>query len=347
VRSFAVLVALALVGFAGCYTTAYVLQAADGELNLLTKAKPIEAVIADPTTPLWVATLLAELPAIKRYGASYGLHTIDNYTTYIALGRRQVVWFVGGADPVSFKATKYCFPIAGCFAGLGWYDEDDALADEKRLEATGLDAYARPATAYSTGGWFHDPLYSSMLSAGNDGFPYLANTVLHECVHATVFVPDEPFFNESFAEYIGDALTDHWVIERFGSGSPEDFAWHLGQAMYLAQTARKLATYKALDDVYKSDESRAHKLADKAKIIDALVDDLRLFKRPNNASLVELRVYHGSAAALQEAHRACGDLRRMVRAGTTLTRKDFTKDLQDDLEPIAKLLAARCAQMPA
>lgn len=331
----------------GCLMTRYLAQASHGQLELLGKARPIEEVVRDPNTPVRTAMLLAEIPEIKQYGRSYGLTIKRNYSTYSALGRPAAVWFVGGADPVAFKPLRWCFPIVGCFAGLGWFDEDEAVVQKLALEQRGYDAIVRPASAYSTGGWFPDPVLSTMLGGGNDALPELANVILHESVHASVLVPDEPFFNESFAAYIADALTDHWITVWFGPGSPEDLAWTLGQATRLPRTARLLDAYDQLKRVYDGTDPRDKKLAAKAKIIDELVADLHLRRRPNNASLTETRVYNGGAAAIAAAHRACGDLRSLVLAGKTLTRADFSKTLQDDLAPIGALLGVRCKKPAA
>ena len=191
----------------------------------------------------------------------------------------------------------------------------------------------RPASAYSTGGWFPDPVLSTMLGGGDDALPELANVILHESVHATVLVPDEPFFNESFATYVADALTDNWIELRFGPGSPEELAWTLGQALHCPRTARAARGVQGAQDAVRRRSSRARqKLAQKAKIIDELVADLKLRTRPNNASLTEARVYNGGAGPLLEAHRACGDLRSLIEAGKTLRRGDFGKTLQEDLD---------------
>ncbi|HSD90354.1 MAG TPA: aminopeptidase [Kofleriaceae bacterium] len=342
-KSLAVLAALALTT-SGCLYTRYVAQAAHGQFELLGKARPIDKVVADPDTPLRVAMLLAEIPEIKEYGRSYGLHIRKNYETYSSLGRPAAVWFTGAADPVAFKPLKWCFPIVGCFAGLGWFDEDEAVKFKQDLEAKGYDAIVRPASAYSTGGWFPDPVLSTMLGGGDDALPELANVILHESVHATVLVNDEPFFNESLASYVADAMTDAWIELHFGPGSPEEIAWTLGQALHLPRVARLLSAYKALKAVYDSNRTREQKLAEKAKIIDELVADLQLRKRPNNASLTEVRVYNGGAAPLLVAHRACGDLRSLVDAAKTLKRTDFAKPLEDDLTGIGKLLGERCRQ---
>jgi predicted aminopeptidase len=326
----------------GCLYVEYVSQAASGQLDLLARARPLAKEIADPDTPLRVAMELAEIPAIKQYGRSYGLTIRDNYDSYSRIPRPAAVWFVNAADPVAFRPVPWCFPIVGCFPGLGWFDEDDAVKFKLKLEAEGYDSQVRPAAAYSTGGWFKDPVLSTMLGGGDDALPELANVILHESVHATVLVPDEQFFNETFASYIADALTDHWISIRFGPGSPEDVAWTLGEAFRLPRTARLLAAYEALKKVYDSKLSRDGKLAQKAKIIDELVADLHLRKRPNNASLTETRLYNGGTDVLRAAHRSCGDLRSLVEASKHLTRAQFTKPLQEDLAPIGRWLSERC-----
>ncbi|MDB4961324.1 MAG: aminopeptidase [Myxococcales bacterium] len=339
------LVALAVLP--GCLMTRYLTQAAYGQVELLAKARPIEEVVDDPNTPLRTALLLAEIPQIKQYGRSYGLKIKRNYNSYSSLGRPAAVWFVGAADPLAFKPRKWCFPIVGCFAGLGWFDEDDGVQHKLALDRMGYDTIVRPASAYSTGGWFPDPVLSTMLGGGDDAFPELANVILHESVHASVLVPDQPFFNESLASYVADTLTDHWIVDRFGRGSPEELAWTLGQATGVHRTARLLSSYTELKKLYESTLPRDQKLARKAAIIDELVEDLRMRRRPNNASLTEVRVYNGGAAALIDAHRSCGDLRLMIEASKSLTRKDFTKTLQEDLGPIGVLIGKRCAAAAA
>jgi predicted aminopeptidase len=341
-RAALALVVIAAVG--GCFKARYVGQAALGQADLLVRARPIDEVIRDPSTPVRTAMVLAEIGSIKTYGRSYGLELTSKYTKYTKLDRRAAVWFVGASSPVRFEPLKWCFPIAGCFQGLGWFDEEDALDFEADLKKQGLDTVERGASAYSTGKFFPDPLLSTMIGGGDDTLPYFANTVLHESVHATVLVPDEPPFNESIAQYIADVLTDDYIRERFGPGSPEDVAWTFGQALGRARTVRVSQTYKELKALYAQKLPDKDTLAKKAAIIDALVADLKLHSRPNNATLGESNVYNGGLEPLHDAHVACGDIKRFIAAAKTIKRDDFTKDLQDDLAPVAALIARRCRE---
>jgi predicted aminopeptidase len=342
---------VAAVATAGCLMPRYLAQAGHGHVDLLRRAVPLEDAIADPDLPLAVRELLAEVPGIKQWAREAGLSVTDNYDRYVDLDRDYAVYFVGAAPRLSLRPRRWCFPIVGCFTGLGWFDEDDAIRHREQLEADGWDAMARPAGAYSTGGWFPDPLLSTMLPDGDPrtadeetGFGDLANVVIHESVHATVLVPDQMFFNEGIAEYIGDALADQLLVERFGETSREVVAYRDDLARRRARTDRMAEAYRALEALYASDRPDAEKLAQKAEIIDALVADLGLRRRPNNATLVEVRLYTASYDGFAEVHRACGSLGAMIAAGKRLTRGDFQQKLQEDLAPVLVRMKALCAK---
>jgi predicted aminopeptidase len=341
VLAFTVAAGLA-VAAGGCLMTRYLSQATAGQLRLLSRARPIEQVIADPETPERTRVLLSEIAGIKAFGARNGLKTGRNYTKYVEVPASGTVWFVGAAPPLSFEARRWCFPIAGCFTGLGWFDEDVALAHRDALLRDGWDAMARPAGAYSTGGWFPDPVVSSMLSPHDDAFAELANVLLHESVHATVLIPDQMYFNEGLAEAIGDLLTDVWLIERFGAAAAERTAWTATQLRRRERVDRSFATYQALDALYQSARPDPEKLAEKTRILDQLVDDLRLWSRPNNASLVELRLYKAHYDGFARAARTCGGAPGLLAAADTLRRADFAETLQEDLEPALTLIEQRC-----
>jgi predicted aminopeptidase len=120
-------VALVALACNGCFYAGYVAQGAVGQVDLLARARPLDEVIHDRKTSLRTALELAEIPAIKTYGRSYGLTIRHNYETYADVERPAAVWFVGASDQTAFKPRKWCFPVAGCFAGVGFFDEDDAI----------------------------------------------------------------------------------------------------------------------------------------------------------------------------------------------------------------------------
>ena len=338
-------VARVAAGAGGCLMPRYLGQAVHGQLDLLRRARPIDEVLDDPETPARTRVLLGEIAGIREWGARRGLRMGRNYRTYVEVSPEATVWFVGASDPLAFKPLRWCFPIAGCFTGLGWFDQDDALEHRDQLRRRGYDAMARPAGAYSTGGWFPDPITSSMLDDGPHAFAELANVFLHESVHATVFIPDQMFFNEGLAEFVGDVLTDEWLAERFGPDAPELTRWQQVQTWRRTRMARLFATYQELDELYKSKKSREDKLEEKAAIIDKLVADLNMWTRPNNASLVELRLYKASYDTFAKVHEACGkDVGRMLKLAAGLKKADFPERLASDLSKPLGLLERRCAE---
>lgn len=332
-----------VLGATGCMMPGYLSQASRGQLDLMTRARPIADVIDDPTVPIETRLRLAEVAGIKAYGSAAGLNTQRNYNKFVDVPDGAAVWFVGASKELSFDPPKWCFPIAGCFTGLGWFDRDDAIAHREQLKRDGWDAMARPAGAYSTGGWFPDPIVSSMIDADIAPYAELANVVLHESVHATVFVPDQPFFNEGLAEAVGDALTDGWLVERFGPSSEEQQAWTAVQDWRRARTDRQFVAYQALDALYKSDASVADKRQRKQAILTALADELRLWHTPNNATLIELRVYKASYGPFNDAIAACGGPRQLIASAKRLGRGDFGKDLDEDLTPVLAKIRGWCA----
>lgn len=343
-------VAVALLS-SGCLMPRYLAQAGYGQLDLLTRARPVDEVLRDPDVPLAIRELLAEIPVIKAFGRQSGLRITRNYKTYVQLEHDYAVYFVGAAPKLSLESRKWCFPIAGCFTGLGWFDEEDAVEFKQQLEADGWDAMARPAGAYSTGGWFPDPLVSSMLPDGDPdtldeetGFADLANVVLHESVHATILVGDEPYFNEGIAEYLGDQLTDELLVLKFGADSKEVTDYRADQAWRATYIARQLEAVEALKAVYASASPDDAKLEQKAKIIDALMKDLGLRRRPNNANLVEVRVYHSSYEGFAAVHQRCGSLGKLIAAGKQVSRSDFSEDLQEEFAPVLEKMKALCAK---
>lgn len=344
-RALLSLALLALLALApGCLMTRYLAQAASGQLSLMHDARPVAEVIADPATDERTRILLAEIEPVKEFARRHGLEAEDNYTHYVELDTPAVVWFVGASDPLAFKPRTWCFPIAGCFPGLGWFDREEARRFRDGLLRDGWDAFMRGADAFSTGGWFRDPVLSTMLLApGDDAFAEVADVILHESVHATKFIPDQTYFNEGAATYVADALTAVWLTERFGPESPQLATWLSVEASRLTRVERLLATYEELEALYASDAPRARKLARKQAIIDRVVEDLELVRRPNNASLIELRTYRAGRGVFAELLEACGgDLGRLVAAVKSVKPSDFTRTLQEDLRPALAPAAKRC-----
>lgn len=152
--------------------------------------------------------ILLWVPRIKEYGeAELGLSPTKNYTT-INPDFDDVVWNVSGAAPDAFTSHVYRYPIVGELPYIGFFEKEDARLEAERLQELGWQTWIRSAGAYSTLGWFRDPLWRSMLEWDVER---LSNTVLHELAHATLWLKGQGRFNESWASFVGDQASESFL----------------------------------------------------------------------------------------------------------------------------------------
>lgn len=293
-------------GTSGCASFAYVAQAAQGQLELAEAARPIDSVLTDPETPPRTAALLREVEPIKRYGERQGLRPGSSYTTFAEVDGPAVVWVVSASAPLAFRSRWWWFPIVGSMSYLGWFERGDADEHAERLRAAGWDADVGGATAYSTLGWFSDPVLSTMLSDDDDALGELASTVLHESAHATFYLRGAPELNESLAELVGDTLAEGYLDERAGPTSPDTLSFVRHRRGRRERDEAKQRTYALLEALYASPLPTAQKLAKKAALLEALEAEIGATRPLNNASLIQAKTYVGAAMELETLFAACG-----------------------------------------
>ena len=199
------LVVIACLPLTGCY----LMQAATGQMQLLSKRQPIAKVIANPQTKPALRTRLEYVTAARDF-ASHDLGLPDNrsYRTYADVGRSFVVWNVFAADAFSVEPRRWCFPIAGCVVYRGYFREASAERYARNLRLRGFDAAVGGVAAYSTLGHFADPLLNTMLGWSD---AQLAGTVFHELAHQLIYVPGDSEFNEAFATVVEEAGLERWL----------------------------------------------------------------------------------------------------------------------------------------
>lgn len=145
-----------------------------------------------------------------------GLKPTKNYTKFVLLDRPYVTYVVSAAPKWKLEAHKWRYPIIGSMPYKGFFDELDAKHEETKLQGDNLDTYMRGVSAYSTLGWFKDPILSSMLRYKNYD---LVNTIIHETVHATIFIKHEADFNERMAVFIGNKGAELFYLKEEGADS--------------------------------------------------------------------------------------------------------------------------------
>lgn len=193
----------------GCETLAYYAQAIGGQLSLMSRAQPLEALIADPATPQALRERLAVARSIRDFAARE-LMLPDNasYRSYAELHRPYAVWNVVAAPEFSLEPVQSCFPVAGCVAYRGFFAREDAERHAERLRAGGHDVFVYGVPAYSTLGRFDDPLLSTFIGFAD---AELARLVFHELAHQMVYVKDDSTFNESFAVAVEREGVRRWL----------------------------------------------------------------------------------------------------------------------------------------
>ena len=196
----------------GCSSISYYSQLADGQWQLLRAREPVAEVIADPTRPQPLRDHLVQAQKARMF-ASEHLHLPDNqsYRLYADIGRPYVVWNVFATQEFSLSPENHCFPIAGCVAYRGYYSQGAARGEAALLRQRGMDVSIGGVEAYSTLGWFNDPIMSSMMHWGDER---LATLIFHELAHQRFYVKDDTEFNESFATFVEQEGTRQWRVAR-------------------------------------------------------------------------------------------------------------------------------------
>lgn len=213
--------AAAGLSLSACSTIGYYGHLARGEYTLLAARQPIATLIADPRTDASLRQRL-QLAAQARAFASARLALPDNasYTSYADLKRPYATWNVFAAPEFSVDAVTRCYPLVGCLAYRGYFDRVRAEAESARLKAQGLDVWIGGSAAYSTLGWFADPILNTMLRWDDDD---LAATIFHELAHQRLFAKGDTEFNESFATFVQHEGLREWRAAR-GLPPPSDDA---------------------------------------------------------------------------------------------------------------------------
>ncbi len=283
-----------------CSTVSYYSHVLQGGLAVLKAREPIAEILADPARDPLLKQRLQGVQAARQFAVrQLALPDGGSYQSYSELHRRFVVWNVFAAPELSLEPVTHCFPVAGCVAYRGYYQLDLARAEAGKLADAGYDTFVGGVSAYSTLGWFDDPVLSSMLAWDDER---LAATLFHELAHQEVYVPDDTAFNESYGKFVELEGLSQWRQARGLSPTPPPDL--LFEAAFIE---RLLQTRGALAAVYAGADSDAAKRVRKAELFAELQRDierqvaeagagpdyLRFFSTPmNNAKLLPFGLYH-------------------------------------------------------
>ncbi len=328
---------LLLVVLGGCAGPLYYVQAVQGELDILAKRRPIEEVLADPATPPAVRRRLELVQRLREFaGRDLKLPADRGYRTYADLERPYVVWNVFATPELSLEPKRWCFLIAGCVPYRGYFSRARAERFAAGLKQAGDDVYVGGVSAYSTLGWFSDPVLNTFIDLPEAD---LAGLLFHELAHQKLYVSGDAAFNESFATAVQLEGVKRW-FEQSGDGKAAEA--YLEKINRRDEFIRLVLRHRArLAEVYASKLSDAEKRAAKTREFEALYRDYILLKAkwngyaafdgwfaggPNNARLVALDLYNQYLAAFEELLRQQhGDFAAFYRQVEKIARRPATE----------------------
>jgi predicted aminopeptidase len=336
---------LLALSLSGCSTLGYYVQAARGHLALMSASRPIEDWLDDPGSSEELKRRLRLALQIREF-ASRELAEPDNrsYTRYADLQRPAVVWNVFATPELSTRLKSWCYPFFGCASYRGYFDRKAAERLGADLAAQGYDVNVSPVQAYSTLGWFADPLLNTFINLPE---PELARLIFHELAHQVVYVRDDTVFNESFATTVEREGVRRWILAQ--GSDPLRIEWD-GIEQRRAQFLQLVTgTRDELEQIYTSPLPDPDKRTRKQAVFSQLQERYhalrdgpwggfkgydRFFAQPlNNAHLAALGAYFDRVPAFEALMRRTGpDMSaffREVRQIAALRKSDRDRKLDE------------------
>ena len=307
---------LAVFLLCSCSSISYYGQSISGQLQVLRTQRDFSEVYADSSIPEHVKNRLRSITEIRNFASeSLLLPDNDSYRKYADIGRRYIVWNVFAAPRLSLVPHQSCFFVVGCLSYRGYFHRKDAMAYMQQLENQGFDVYLGGVSAYSTLGWFDDPILNGMLERSN---VELARLIFHELAHQRLYLRDDSEFNEAFAEAVARIGVHAWLDSLADDAQSEEFAAMLKREKQFHQLV--LSYREKLEAVYSSARADSMKLEEKRHTLAAMraeYEQLRLswggeadydnwMKQVNNARIAAVSTYQSLVPDFLRVYRRLG-----------------------------------------
>jgi predicted aminopeptidase len=331
----------------------YLLKSGYNQALILKARQPIDRALLDPSIPEEFKRKLRLTKEAKQFAETrLHLKQTRNYESFVMLDRDAVTWAVSAAPRFELSAYLWSFPVIGKVPYKGFFSIEEAHDEAKILEQQGYDTYVRGVSAYSTLGWFDDPLLSSMLKMRDVD---LVDTIIHETTHATVFVKSRADFNERLATFVGMVGAEKFYFEKEGPDSETVKHLRLENEDGKKFSAFFTVELKVLDEIYRklrdpsSTLSDAQKISAKQSGLKAMVDRFQrdvvpsmqtsaykeiLRGSPNNARLISLKTYYQDLSDFEAAYEKFDrDFSKLLEFCKSLAKSD---DPEKDLKLVTQ-----------
>ena len=317
----------------GCQNVYYYGQAIDGQLSILMHREPIEELIEDPEIDETLKHRLLFILEVRKFAqADLHLPVENNYLSYVDLNRSYVMWSVFAAPEFSLEPKTWCFPIAGCVAYRGYFSQTDARRYADTLEKKNFDVHVGGVSAYSTLGWFDDPVLSTMMRLSETDSAAL---IFHELAHKLLYIPGDSAFNESFASAVEQEGVQRWLMARGERPAYDAYLLkHRRHRRFVDLIMQYRLRFEAL---YQSQAELSAQRIRKAALFDQMIGDHNALKEEwggtspydswfgsplNNAKLVSVLTYHNWVPAFNAMLAAeSGDLVQFYKTCQELAKK--------------------------
>lgn len=342
-----------------CRSLPYYDQAINGQMEILRNKEPISDLVDNPETPAQLRKKLIFIQSVRDFAAKeLHLPVNDHYLSYVALDRPYVVWNVVAAPQFSMTPKTWCFPIVGCVSYRGYFAEEDARRFGDSLKQEGYDVFIGGAIAYSTLGWFDDPVLSTFISLSEPG---TAALIFHELAHGILYVKDDTAFNESFATAVEQEGLRRWQAS---VNDPKGYEKWLRHHRQRRKFTGLISRYRArLEALYERDMPLTAKRNQKAAVFSQMKTEFRdlrsdhggmaaydaWFNRPlNNAQLISVSTYHNwvpafgrmlseSGGNLEKFYQKCGQLAKKEPAERHRILEQYVNNAQTAKQGVPKV----------
>ncbi|MGQ0658393.1 MAG: aminopeptidase [Chromatiales bacterium] len=301
--------AVALSG-GGCASLSYYLQSARGQMEVLAKRRPITTIIDDPRQPVDLRERLRLVTRIRDFAVrELALPDNGSYRGYTDLHRDYVIYNVFATPELSLEPVQSCFLVVGCLDYRGFFSEHRARRHAQMLARQGYDVFVGGVAAYSTLGWFDDPVLNTMLSWDE---ARVARFVFHELAHQKLYIKDDTGFNEAFAETVAEVGLERWLAREVGSEPPARLRGAVLRERQFVELV--LGARAALERLFASSATSAEKRVGKQRLFAELRNDYLDLRRTwgndssydawmqeelNNAKVSAVVTYHDAMPAFR------------------------------------------------